>query len=568
MDLEGVASWTEPRPIVTARGGTLIRTARPTEGFWRLWSRHKLAMRKHGISPRKLPDGTWEVTHFMDGQLHELALDNSNFDTSGLLKWQIEPMSRLVEILKSHISAVDSSSTGVGKTYTACSVAKNLGLAIGVICPKAVIPSWHEASKHIGTEIKFILNYEGLKFSAGKKYIAWTDRGYPVWKISERDPVLLIFDEAHRCKDHNLSKNALMLISAVSQRIRHLLLSATLADSPLHMRAVGFSLGLHNGRNFVEWIRSLGCWQDRNNAWHFSGGENAMKRIRGTIFPSRGVRIRADDLGKDFPTTLITAEVIEASGADKIYESLKARLAKVEAETENYHKTVLTEVLGARRRVELLKVPSIISLAKDAIAQDNSVAIFVCFNETVEAIREAFRCPVITGETPPEERNRVMKLFRTDKIPCVVLNISAGGVGISLHGQRQRLSLISPSWSAIELIQTVGRVRRAGGSHSIQKILFASGTVEEAVCARVRSKVGCIETLNDGDTQGIEIKRAKPKERKKQNESDGSNKVQTRRPLQRLEKAGVDASGTCEKNWVGQESRGRCHQPSQETFFF
>lgn len=507
MDLDAIANWTEPRSIATARGGTLIRTAQPTPGFWNLWARHKLSMRKHGISPRKLPDGTWEVTHFMDGQLHELALEDAKLDISGLLKWQVEPMSRLVEILKNNISAVDSSSTGVGKTYTACSVAKNLGLAVGVICPKAVIPSWHEASKHIGTEIRFILNYEGLKFSAGAKYITWTDMGYPVWKISERDPVLLIFDEAHRCKDHNLSKNALMLVSAVSQKIRHLMLSATLADSPLHMRAVGYSLGLHNGRNFRQWITSLGCWQDRNNAWHFSGGEPAMKRIRATIFPARGVRIRADDLGKDFPTTLITAEVIEASGADKIYESLKNRLAKVEEETENYHKTVLTEVLGARRRVELLKVPSMISLAKDAIAQDNSVAIFVCFNETVEALREALKCPIITGDTSQEQRTKIMKAFRTDRIPAVVLNISAGGVGISLHGARQRLSLISPSWSAIDLIQTIGRVRRAGGSHSIQKILFASGSVEESVCARVRAKVGCIETLNDGDTQGIEIKR-------------------------------------------------------------
>jgi superfamily II DNA or RNA helicase len=232
-----------------------------------------------------------------------------------------------------------------------------------------------------------------------------------------------------------------------------------------------------------------------------------MKRIRSSIFPARGVRIRADDLGKDFPTTLITAEVIEASGADKIYESLQKRLEKVQEQTENYHKTVLTEVLGARRRVELLKVPSMVSLAKDAIEQDNSVAIFVCFNETVEALKEALKCPVITGETPQNERNRIMKVFRADRIPAVVLNISAGGVGISLHGARQRLSLISPSWSAIDLIQTIGRVRRAGGSHSVQKILFANGSVEESVCARVRSKVGCIETLNDGDTQGIEIKR-------------------------------------------------------------
>lgn len=201
----------------------------------------------------------------------------------------------------------------------------------------------------------------------------------------------------------------------------------------------------------------------------------------------------------------------------------------MQEQTENYHKTVLTEVLGARRRVELLKVPSMVSLAKDAIEQDNSVAIFVCFNETVEALKEALKCPVITGETPQNERNRIMKVFRADRIPAVVLNISAGGVGISLHGARQRLSLISPSWSAIDLIQTIGRVRRAGGSHSVQKILFANGSVEESVCARVRSKVGCIETLNDGDTQGITMKRkAEPK-----NESNGGNEIQAGRSIQR-----------------------------------
>jgi len=564
MDLDSVANWTEPKPIMTARGGTLIRTARPSPGFWSLWARYKTYLRKHGISPRKLPDGTWEITHFMDGQLHELALEDSKIDSSGLLKWQVEPMTRLVEILKTNLSAVDSSSTGVGKTYTACSVAKNLGLALGVICPKAVIPSWHDASKHIGTEIKFVVNYEGLKFTAGEKYIVWTPMGYPVWKISERDPVLLVFDEAHRCKDHNLSKNALMLISAVSQKIRHLLVSATLADSPLHMRAVGYSLGLHNGRNFQEWIRSLGCWKDSNNRWHFTGGEDSMKRIRSSIFPSRGVRIRADDLGKDFPTTLITAEVIEASGADKIYESLQKRLEKVQEQTESYHKTVLTEVLGARRRVELLKVPSMVSLAKDAIEEDNSVAIFVCFNETVEALKEALKCPTITGETPQNERNRIMKVFRADRIPAVVLNISAGGVGISLHGARQRLSLISPSWSAIDLIQTIGRVRRAGGSHSVQKILFANGSVEESVCARVRSKVGCIETLNDGDTQGITRKRkAEPK-----HESNGGDEIQAGRSIQRPKKTRVDANGTSKKVGGKQTHDRLCSEPSEQTLPF
>jgi len=57
------------------------------------------------------------------------------------------------------------------------------------------------------------------------------------------------------------------------------------------------------------------------------------------------------------------------------------------------------------------------------------------------------------------------------------------------------------------LVQCLGRVWRAGGSKSIQRILFASGTIEEQVCTKVRAKIGNLETLNDGDTAGIEVRR-------------------------------------------------------------
>jgi len=46
--------------------------------------------------------------------------------------------------------------------------------------------------------------------------------------------------------------------------------------------------------------------------------------------------------------------------------------------------------------------------------------------------------------------------------------------------------------------QALGRVWRAKGAKSIQRIFFAAGTIEEAVCKGVNEKIGRIDILNDG----------------------------------------------------------------------
>jgi hypothetical protein len=46
----------------------------------------------------------------------------------------------------------------------------------------------------------------------------------------------------------------------------------------------------------------------------------------------------------------------------------------------------------------------------------------------------------------------------------------------------------------------VGRIHRANAkSKSIQRIVFAAGTVEEQACEAVRAKLSNMALLNDGD---------------------------------------------------------------------
>jgi superfamily II DNA or RNA helicase len=172
---------------------------------------------------------------------------------------------------------------------------------------------------------------------------------------------------------------------------------------------------------------------------------------------------------------------------------------------------ILTIIMRARQRVELLKCDTIIELAKQFEEEGNNVVIFVNFNETLDyIISHIGKCAVVRGGQKIEERDDNIQQFQKEEVHFIVCNIQSGGVAISLHdlkGNRPRRSIISPCWSAQDLMQTFGRIYRAGGkTKCIQYIVYCANTIEDDMCSNVREKIDTIHTLNDGDVrQGFEV---------------------------------------------------------------
>ena len=102
-----------------------------------------------------------------------------------------------------------------------------------------------------------------------------------------------------------------------------------------------------------------------------------------------------------------------------------------------------------------------------------------------------------------EERQRAIDDFQRNGAAILIATIGSGGVRISLHdelGGHPRSSLICPSFSAIELRQALGRIHRNGSkSVATQRIILASGTVEERVCAKLNTKMFAFDPINDTD---------------------------------------------------------------------
>lgn len=410
-------------------------------------------------------------------------------------------------------SCVDGSDTGTGKSYVAAEVAKRLGHPVGVICPKVSRPMWKRVLKDFKIKPLFVENYELLR-AGNTKWASWDGERW-IWnRESVPEGSFLIWDEGHRLKGIK-SQNALMLRDSIAYH--NLILSATLATSPLETRALLHVLGICSWDGFYGHLARKGFKKvsvERNGRrinLGFKASESAndavMKLLHDEIFQKRGTRIQIDTLGDAFPETQITAECYdfgsmeEMAGAYKAMEDALQRLSDKEAVDKE---SPLTELTRARQRTELLKIPGICSIANDFLEQGHSVLVFVNFRDTLTALCEKLGTTcAIYGDQDPAERQKNIDAFQDNSQRIIVINNQAGSESISLHdthGGHPRVSLISPPQSASLLRQIFGRPHRAGGkSKSLQRLLFAAGTVEEEVYARVEAKLDRLDLLNDGD---------------------------------------------------------------------
>jgi superfamily II DNA or RNA helicase len=440
-------------------------------------------------------------------------IETYNFDCDILYDYQKQHAKQLLYGLNHTGAVIDASDTGVGKTFVALSIAKFLKLKPIVLTPLSVISSWKKIAELFDLAI-YVNNYEQFKFNNTpyvyiEKVIIEIDKktGEPIyeheitWNVAEDS--LLIFDEIHRTKDHK-TINANMLISSMKSNCKKMGLSATIADNPLHLYATGHILKLFKSVNgYWKWAFDHGVSKGFYGM-QFSGEASDLQKIHNEIFPAKGGRIAIKDLGDKFPDNLIITDTYNMGDRTKEIQEMYVELERLKEKEEHDKESELVEILRMRQRIELLKVPTFIELTKDAIEEGSSVVIFVNFRETINALSKRLKTKcIIDGAYIGEDRERNINAFQEDKERVIICNIKAGGVGISLHdmnGKYNRISLISPTYSAIDLIQVFGRIHRNGAkSKAIQKIILCAGTKEEEIAEKVSKKINNIKVINDGD---------------------------------------------------------------------
>lgn len=433
-------------------------------------------------------------------------------------------------------NALDASDTGTGKTFVALAVCAELGLKPCVIAPLAVLPSWQRAAKYLGVSLGWLINYD--KIRNGKSGLGkWVPRKptmqnpHPKGEFFEftylpgQSPVI-IFDECQKVKGND-TKQGQVLRDAAHAGHKILCLSATAAKDPTEMRNLGAALGLHSGRraDWLKWCEANGCFSTTYGYKFDPKAKRHLEKLHKQIFPLRGQRMRVADI-PTFPETTIAAEALDTGKGDEIasaYAEMDRKLAEIAGRSDlqsgQRAGMNLAAIMAARVASEKGKIDLFAELAKEAIEEEKSVVIFMNFRDHIATLAEKLKTNCLIWGTDmegraqkPEVRQFNIDQFQADKERICIVSLQAGGAGLSLHdlnGNHPRISLISPSFSAIDLKQGLGRIHRAGAlTKSMQRIVFASGTIEEDICKSIRQKLENIDTLNDGDLAGPSVLRA------------------------------------------------------------
>ena len=217
----------------------------------------------------------------------------------GLLSYQVPAAQALLESLGRHRSALDASDMGTGKTYTAGAVIRALNRPTLVVGPKVSRAGWGRMGRHMGMEFDYI-NYEMVRTGRTPFGVWKTDiRGRVAAELFHWHPGIqfLIFDEAHRCTSLEDTLQTKLLIAARRMRIPTLALSATIAETPLNFRALGYLLGLHSlNEDFRHWAMEHGVRYDPELGLHFTHDKveqkAVLKKLHHTLFPEHGCRVR------------------------------------------------------------------------------------------------------------------------------------------------------------------------------------------------------------------------------------------------------------------------------------
>lgn len=537
------------RQIKTEDGDMDYREAVAPSWFWDLWRSEKIEVMALGVTVTKQSD-QWIVRRISKPKRvytkKEKPLEKIDIKKikKYLLDFQFEHVENIIKGLKNYNCFVDGSRTGSGKTYISLSVCKYFNLFPIVLTRKSVVPEFERVMKnHFGIKKGFVMNYESFK--ANKSEYLTIDktkkmfRGKMItdykfsWNLPEN--CFFVFDEAH-CLKSSTTINGKMYRSFLSKKVKHIIMSATLAKDPLDMYNIGLGLGLFQAKDYYWWLKNHGCFQDSYNVWRFT--ENAekrngyLKKIHSQIYPKKGSRLSDEDLKKFFPESIISPEVFELGEKEtkkinELYDQMKDSIAEMrEIKKQNKIKRAIKEgrdvkkaleapelivaiIQRLRQEIEIIKIPLIVELVENYLEEGNSVCIFMNFNQGLKTVSAKLNCPMIWGSNKGDERQRIIDDFQSNKIRVIALNQKAGSTGISLHdldGNFPRVSVISPDWSATTFIQTLGRIHRAGGkSVAYQKIVYAMGTVEESVCEKVKQSVNQLSILNDGELLGMEF---------------------------------------------------------------
>jgi len=240
------------------------------------------------------------------------------------------------------------------------------------------------------------------------------------------------------------------------------------------------------------------------------GGRN-LGELR-EILSACSSRLRLEDVVADLPSLLEDVIPVEISKADR--EAIEAAIP--ESTALQLH-VVLTQLEGgieaAWQRLNAMMLPMmsvrrVMALAKAEAAAalvnaelDGGTDRVVLFGMHVDALRHVARAcarhhpGLLIGDTPPGQRDGLVRAFNEGRSRLLICGIRVGGVGLNLQAARRCIHL-ETDWTPAGHQQAVARLYRAGQQRPVHSsILIVPRSIDARVAEVLARKRRTIDAV-------------------------------------------------------------------------
>lgn len=398
---------------------------------------------------------------------------------------------------------------------------------IVVVCPASVKWNWErEASIHFGMLSEVL---SGMKPSVGEMNVSQLYIiNYDILKpwlpfLQSIKPQLVILDEIHyianqktkRCRYVRQLCNGVQNVTVFgvpNEPIPHIL---GLSGTPITNRPSEIWSGL----NLINPKRYPSFWSFAQEfcspkltpwGWDFSGASNLgvlHKRLLKTCM----IRRLKSEVLQELPAKRRAVVPMEMDNKREYTNAVKdfyGWLAQQSVAKANKARNAeaLVKVGYLKRLAASLKLASVMNWIDDFMAEsEEKIVLFAVHKVIIEALAKRYhgQCVVVDGSVVGQDRQRAVDAFqKSSKVRVFIGNIKAAGVGITLTAASTG-AFIELGWTPGEHVQAEDRLHRLTQKNAVMWwYLIAKDSIEEKLCGLIQQKMGVLDQVLDGKTDG------------------------------------------------------------------
>jgi intein/homing endonuclease len=344
----------------------------------------------------------------------------------------------------------------------------------------------------------------------------------------------------HNCKNSSAKRSK--AVRKISKDVPHkiLLTGTPVINQPSEIINQLKILGVFKDV-FGGWMQFTDRYCDRQDSqfgqWDISGASNLKelhKRLTGNCYIRRNKRDEAilEDL-PDKQRTTVDLEIDNRGKYNDVEENLADHLREKYKDDEEFAETIehlsdplqeahkerhveakVRKAMNAEHLVKINELRQTTSKGKMKEAKKwirnfmdsgEPLLLFAHYKDTTEALAKEFDCPKITGDVGADRRGEIVDEFQNGEHDLLVLNIQAGGVGITLT-EASNVAFVEIPWTFAQVEQAEDRAHRFGQEDSVNiYFLLANDTIDREMFSLIRQKKVISDQVNKGlDMEDIE----------------------------------------------------------------